>query len=455
MSATDIWLLLLAIVLIGIAGALAGADAALSRVSRLAVERAVRERRRGATELRQIVADPARYLNVALFLRVLCETTAVAVVTVVMIGLVTQTWEAVVIASLAMLVISYVLLGVAPRTLGRQHAARIALICARPLIIAAQILGPLTKLLILIGNALTPGRGFRDGPFTSEAELRDLVDLAEESAVIEDDERQMIHSVFELGDTLAREVMVPRTDMVFIERGKTLRQALSLGLRSGFSRIPVIGENADDVVGVLYLKDVTRRIFDHRDGESTEKVESVMRPPYFVPESKAADDLLKDMQANRTHIAVVVDEYGGVAGIVTIEDVLEEIVGEIADEYDVDERPMVETLPDGCLRVSARLDVEEFGELIGVEFDEDDLDDVETVGGLMAKRLGLVPIPGATIRLDDFALTAESVAGRRNRIGAVLVRRDDGRPAAKAQRDATDAATATARGSDDDDLVDS
>jgi CBS domain containing-hemolysin-like protein len=453
MSATDIWLLLLAIVLIGIAGALAGVDAALSRVSRLAVEGAVRERRRGAIALRQIVADPARYLNVALFLRVLCETAAVAVVTVVMIGLVTKTWEAVVIASVAMLVISYVLLGVAPRTLGRQHAARIALISAGPLIIAARILGPLTKLLILIGNALTPGKGFRDGPFTSEAELRDLVDLAEESALIEDDERQMIHSVFELGDTLAREVMVPRTDMVFIERGKTLRQALSLGLRSGFSRIPVIGENADDVVGVLYLKDVTRRIFDHRQGESTEKVESVMRPPYFVPESKAADDLLKDMQANRTHIAVVVDEYGGVAGIVTIEDILEEIVGEIADEYDVDERPMVETLPDGCLRVSARLDVEEFGELIGVEFAEDDLDDVETVGGLIAKRLGLVPIPGATIRLDDISLTAESVAGRRNRIGAVLVRRDDGQPAAKAGRDAT---TAAARGSDDDaDLVDS
>ncbi len=436
MTASDIWLLLLAVVLIGLAGALAGADAALSRVSRLAVDQAVRDKRPGAQALRQIVADPARYLNVALFLRVLCETTAVAVVTVVMVGLLSTTWKAVLVASTVMLVVSYVLLGVAPRTLGRQHAARLALVSARPLLVAARILGPLTKLLILIGNALTPGKGFRDGPFTSEAELRDLVDLAEESALIEDDERQMIHSVFELGDTLAREVMVPRTDMVFIERGKTLRQALSLGLRSGFSRIPVIGENADDVVGVLYLKDVTRRIFDHREGESTEKVESVMRPAYFVPESKAADELLKDMQANRTHIAVVVDEYGGVAGIVTIEDVLEEIVGEIADEYDVDEQPAVQELPDGSLRVSARLDVEEFGELIGVEFDTDDLDDVETVGGLIAKRLGLVPIPGATIRIDDTSLTAESVAGRRNRIGAVLVRRDDGLPAAASARQA-------------------
>jgi len=449
MSATDIWLLLLAAALIAVAGGLAGADAALSRVSRLAVDQAARDQRSGATALRQIIADPARYLNVALFLRVLCETTAVAVVTVVMVGLMGITWQAVAVASGLMLVVSYVLLGVAPRTLGRQHATRLALLYARPLLVAARILGPLTKLLILVGNALTPGKGFRDGPFTSEAELRDLVDLAEETALIEDDERQMIHSVFELGDTLAREVMVPRTDMVFIERGKTLRQALSLGLRSGFSRIPVIGENADDVVGVLYLKDVTRRIFDHREGESTEKVESVMRPTYFVPESKAADDLLKDMQANRTHIAVVVDEYGGVAGIVTIEDILEEIVGEIADEYDVAERPLVEQLADGSLRVSARLDVEEFSELIGVEFDEDDLDDVETVGGLMAKRLGLVPIPGATIRLDATSLTAESVAGRRNRIGAVLVRRDDGRPAAVAARKSVATATEPT-GTDDD-----
>ena len=149
----------------------------------------------------------------------------------------------------------------------------------------------------------------------------------------------MIHSVFELGETLSREVMVPRTDMVFIERHKTLRQALSLGLRSGFSRIPVIGDNEDDVVGVMYLKDIAKRVFDHRESESTQKVESVMRPAFFVPDSRAADELLKDMQGSRTHIAIVVDEYGGVAGLVTIEDILEEIVGEITDEYDVDQGP--------------------------------------------------------------------------------------------------------------------
>ena len=181
---------------------------------------------------------------------------------------------------------------------------------------------------------ITPGRGFSEGPFSSEAELRELVDLAEASQVIESGERQMIHSVFELGDTIVREVMVPRTDVVFIERHKTLRQAMSLALRSGFSRIPVIGENLDDIIGIAYLKDVTKRVFDKHEAETTERVETVIRPVMYVPDSKPVDALLREMQAERKHVAVVVDEYGGTAGLVTIEDILEEIVGEITDEYD-------------------------------------------------------------------------------------------------------------------------
>ncbi len=211
-----------------------------------------------------------------------------------------------------------------------------------------MLLGPLAALLILVGNALTPGKGYREGPFASQAELRELVDLAEASDVIEDDERQMIHSVFELGDTIVRELMVPRTEMVFIESTKTLRQALSLALRSGFSRIPVIGENVDDVVGVVYLKDLVRRTFEHHEAEHSERVASLMRPVFMVPDSKRADDLLRDMQAARVHMAVVVDEYGGTAGIVTIEDVVEEIVGEITDEYDT-EVPEVDALARGVL----------------------------------------------------------------------------------------------------------
>ena len=205
------------------------------------------------------------------------------------------------------------MIGVSPRTLGRQHADRIALVAASPTWWLARVLRLITILLILVGNALTPGKGFRDGPFSSEAELRDLVDLAEERALIEDEERQMIHSVFELGDTIVREVMVPRTDMVVIERTKTLRQAVSLALRSGFSRIPVIGDNLDDVVGMAYLKDLVRRTYEFHEGESTERVETVMRPASFVPDSKPVDEVLREMQVNQVHVAIVVDEYGGTA----------------------------------------------------------------------------------------------------------------------------------------------
>jgi magnesium and cobalt exporter, CNNM family len=413
------YLLFLAVLLVAIAGLLAGAEAAVSRVSRTAAEELVKEGRRGADRLQQVLADPARYLNLLTLLRVTAELVATVLVTVAALETFDITWQAVLVASASMVLVSYIAIGVSPRTLGRQHPAPIALAAARFVHPLARVLGPLPQLLILVGNALTPGKGFSEGPFASEAELRELVDLAEENQLIEDRERVMIHSVFELGDTIVREVMVPRTDVVFIERTKTLRQALSLALRSGFSRIPVIGEGTDDVVGVAYLKDLVRRTYVHREGESIERVDSVMRPAIFVPESKPVDELLREMQAQQTHVAIVVDEYGGTAGLVTIEDVLEEIVGEITDEYDV-EAPLIDELPDGSLRVSARLHLDELSERLDVELEDDDVD---TVGGLLAKHLGRVPIPGAQVWLHGIELTAESAQGRRNRIGTVLVRR--------------------------------
>jgi CBS domain containing-hemolysin-like protein len=317
------------------------------------------------------------------------------------------------------------MVGVSPRTIGRQHPLSTVTAASYVLLPLARILGPIPRLLILLGNALTPGKGFREGPFASEAELRALVDLAEKDDLIEDDERRMVHSVFELGDTIVREVMVPRTDLVMIERSKTVRQTLTLALRSGFSRIPVVGENEDDVVGVAYLKDLVRRTHANRDAES-EPVGSVMRPATFVPDSKPVADLLREMQRDRIHVAVVIDEYGGTAGLVTIEDILEEIVGEITDEYDR-EAPAIEPLPDGSYRITARLAVEELGELFGLELEDEDVD---TVGGLLAKALGRVPIPGsdAVVPLPEdedlpiaaIRLTAESTAGRRNRIGTLL-----------------------------------
>jgi CBS domain containing-hemolysin-like protein len=243
--------------------------------------------------------------------------------------------------------------------------------------------------------------------------------MAEARGVVERGEREMIQSVFELGDTIAREVMVPRTDIVWIESTKTVPQALALALRSGFSRIPVVAENIDDVVGIVYLKDLVRRSQDPERAKQT-KLDEVMRPPTFVPESKPIDELLREMQAAHSHMAIVIDEYGGTAGLITIEDILEEIVGEIRDEYD-DEQPPVEWLEDGSARVTARLPVEDLGEMFGVELPRGD--DVETVGGLMAQLLGRVPIAGSSVTAYGLQLTAESVGGRRNRIDTVLVRK--------------------------------
>jgi CBS domain containing-hemolysin-like protein len=420
MTPGDILLPAGAAVLVGVAGLCAAADAALSRVSRVRVEEYLREGRRGAKSLRRVVAEPPHYLNLVLLLRVVGELTAAVMVAVWAVGNFGYAWSTVLITAAVMVVVSYVVVGVSPRTIGRQHADRVALLAAPVAYRLAAVLGPVPRLLIALGNAVTPGRGFRDGPFTSEAELRDLVDLAEASKVIESDERQMIHSVFELGDTIVREVMVPRTDIVFIERTKTLRQAMSLALRSGFSRIPVVGEHEDDVVGIAYLRDLARRTYEYRESESTERVESLMRPATFVPDSLPVDELLRHMQADRIHVAVVVDEYGGTAGLVTIEDILEEIVGEITDEYDR-ELPRIEELPDGAVRVTARLPVDELEQIFGLQLEPDD-DGVETVGGLLAQALGRVPIPGATARVGILELVAEGSLGRRNRVATVVVR---------------------------------
>jgi CBS domain containing-hemolysin-like protein len=415
----DLLSLLIAAVLVVLAAFLVAGETAIARVSRARIDELKHEGVSGASKLRPLLDDRARYVNVLLFLHMLFFVAAITLVTRAFLDMLNgPTWWRMVASVLVMIVVGYVALGVAPRTLGVQHAESIALRMATPTRVLGTLLHPLAQLLILVGNALTPGKGYRQGPFASQAELRELVDLAEADDLIEDDERQMIHSVFELGDTIARELMVPRTEMVFIEQHKTLRQALSLALRSGFSRIPVIGENVDDVIGVVYLKDLVRRTFEHHEAEQSERVASLMRPVFMVPDSKSADELLREMQAARVHMAVVVDEYGGTAGIVTIEDVVEEIVGEIADEYDT-EVPEVDALAGGCYRVHARMHVEDFAELVGIEIDGDE-EGVETVGGLLAKRLGRVPITGSRITVQGWDLTAESAAGRRNRIGTVL-----------------------------------
>lgn len=412
-------------ILIGVAvlgvvlgGLLALVESALQSLSKSRAEALVRDGRRGSEHVLSITQDPAPYLNTVYFMRGLCEVSSVVLVTTVVFAHVEPLWLRLLIPIVSMSAIFFIGLGVASRTLGRQNAERVALAMARPVSALNTVLGPIPQLMILIGNILTPGRGFSDGPFSSEAELRELVDIAEASSVIEEDERQMIHSVFDLGDTIVKEVMVPRTEMVFIELGKTLRQAVSLALRSGFSRIPVVGEDVDDVVGILYLKDVIRRVYDNPNSQTSELVDSMMRPVVFCPDSKPVDDLLREMQRTRSHVVIVVDEFGGTAGLATIEDILEEIVGEIVDEFDEEIPPHVE-LGDGRFRVSSRLGIDDLGELFGRKLDDDEVD---TVLGLMAKELNLVPIPGSVVAWEGLELTAERGSGRRHTIETVLVR---------------------------------
>ena len=410
-----------AIALILLGGVFSAIDAAISTVSKARVEELVRDDRPGSARLARVIAERPRYINLVVLLRIACEATATVLMVAYLHDRFGFKW-ALLGAAAIMTVASFVGIGVGPRTLGRQRAYSIALASALPLQAISVLLTPISRLLILLGNALTPGRGFANGPFASEIELREVVDLAQQRGVVADEERKMIQSVFELGDTPAREVMVPRTEMVWIEGDKSAAQATSLAVRSGHSRMPVVGDNVDDVLGVVYLKDLVRRTYYSARAARDITVAEVMRPAVFIPDSKPLDDLLKEMQRDRVHIAMLVDEYGATAGLVTIEDVLEEIVGEIADEYDTDEVAPVEDLGDKVFRLSARLPIEDVGELYDIEFDEDL--DVDTVGGLVALELGRVPLPGAEVVSHGLRLRAEGGSDHRGRVrvGTVLVR---------------------------------
>ena len=421
-------LLIVAILLVPVAGLFAAADAALNSVSRAHDESLVREGTPGARALAKVVADRPRHVNLLLLLRLAAETTATVLVTVEFLQIFATPWVGALVAAGVMVVVSYVFIGVGPRTLGRQHPYRIGMVLAGPVRALGTLLGPLSRLLIVIGNMVTPGQGFREGPFSSEIELRELVDMASTSGVVDEGERQMIHSVFELGDTFARDVMVPRPDVVWTERDTPVEKVVRLALKSGYSRLPVLGEGIDDIVGVAYLKDLVQAQAERPEAGLSE----VMRRATFVPDSKRVDELLKEMQAARNHMAIVVDEYGGTAGVVTIEDILEEIVGEITDEYDTDEVPAIQEIDGHTRRLSARLPVEDLEELYPYVGDPDEPSpltealaeaDVDTVGGLLAQRLGKVPLPGAEAEVAGLRLRAEGGKDARGRlrITSVLV----------------------------------
>lgn len=396
------------------------ADAAMLSVSRTGLERALED----ATDRvrRRVLAqheDAPRVFATVTLARILSEAAFTVAIAGIAFTLIDSWPIALLVAILGVWTVSFIALSVSPRTIGRRRPEQVTIVLSGLIGVARVLLWPLAMAFIHIGSAFTPGGKVRGGPYATEAELRHFVDRATESEELEHDERDMIQGVFDLGDTRIRELMVPRTDMVTISEDASAEKAMRLFVRSGFSRIPVIGENVDDLLGVLYAKDVMRAIHSPWNPGSDRPVTEIMRPAMFVPEIAGADDVMRQMQQRRIHVGIVVDEYGGVCGIVTIEDILEEIVGEIADEHDRRE-PEIEDLGDGVYRVPARETVTAAGELFDLDIEDEDVD---TVGGLLAKTLGRVPVIGAEGDAHGLHLEAERTSGRRKRLSSVLVSR--------------------------------
>ncbi|WP_120521393.1 hemolysin family protein [Arthrobacter celericrescens] len=411
---TSLILVGMALVFLSFVALLTAAEAAFNFLPRHEAELAVSNGK--GTALRHIVAKPVAHMRALRFWRVWFEMAAAVAVAVVLHSLLGNVWLAGLAATGIMAVIGFVLVGVSPRQLGRAHSGGVARFTAPLIRFLCWILGPVPGWLVSIGSAVAPGAPGGDEFFFSEEEFRELVERATESDVIEDDEAELIQSVFDLGDTLVRAVMVPRTDIVSIESGSSLEDAMALFLRSGYSRIPVIAGDADQIRGIVYLKDVAAALHRPDFHAVTHDVDSLAREARFVPESKPVDELLKELQQESTHVAVVIDEYGGTAGLVTLEDLIEEIVGEIVDEYDAGVEDATD-LGDGSYRVSSRMSIDDLGELFDIDLDDDEVD---TVGGLLAKALGRVPIVGSTVDVAGISLRADRLEGRRNRVSHII-----------------------------------
>jgi len=415
LTTADLWTLVVVLVLTAVAAFLAAAETSLTRMSRARAIHLAEEQRRGAAQLLRLVEQPARFLNLVLLLVLVVQVFATALFTSVLSRLVGG-GLGVAIAATVMTILTFIFAEVAPKTYAVQQTDRAALAVAPVVYVLTRlpVLGPLTRLLIGVGNVVTPGKGLKSGPFVSEEEIRAMVDEAERDDVIEEEEREMIHSIFEFGDTILREVMTPRPDMVAVPVSTSLQEVLELILRSGYSRIPVYQDDIDNVVGLAYAKDVLRRL---HDGQADKPLADILRPAPIMPESMKAAECLREMRRRKSHMVIVIDEYGGTAGLVTIEDLLEEIVGEITDEYD-QEDPNVEPLPDGDYRVNARLGIDEVNELLDVQLPSTEWD---TIGGLLINLVGGVPREGQELEFQGLRLTAERVQGRR--IGRVRIRR--------------------------------
>lgn len=416
MSVTAILLIVAAVLLVGFAGLMTAIDAAFGVTSRSDLAE-MGEEGRNAKALARIAEDPDAHANSVAFIRVLAETTAAVLVTVAFTVIFGNIWWAMLAAAVLMTGITFVLVGASPRSFGRQHSDAM-LRGSAPIVRGLRlILGPLAQGLVVVGRKVTPGTG--RSSFTSEEQLLSMVDEAASQDLIEDDDRDLIHSVFDFTDQFVRAVMVPRTDMVTVDAAATTSDAMGLFLDRGVSRMPVVDDEADDVVGVLYLKDLVQFAFRDEVGWKGGSVRAIARPAVFVPESMRAETLLQQMKREAVHVCLVVDEHGGISGLVTLEDLIEELVGEISDEYDVPSAEIV-SIGGGRFRVSARLSLEDVGDLFGIDLEDDDVD---SIGGLLGKELGSIPQPGSTAVVRGLVLTGGPSRGRGRGIASVFVSR--------------------------------
>ena len=415
------------VLLVVLAGFFAMAETALTRMPKVKSMALLEEGRRGSKALAKVVNEPERYINPILLLVLVCHTLMATLVGTVVgaYGLIGF------IASYVIeLVVIFVLAESGPKTFAVQSTERAALFAA-PIIVAIAGFPPvrlLTRGLIGLANLLFPGRGSPAGPSTSEQEILALVGEAEQEEVIEREERELIHSIIEFGDTITREVMVARPDIVSVEGRSSVDDALEIALLSGHSRMPVYNRSIDDVLGLVYVKDLIRASRDGKANEILETIEGLVRSAHIVPETKRVAVLMREMQMEKFHMAVVVDEYGGVAGIVTLEDLIEELVGDIVDEYDTEE-PLVNDLGGGAFSVAGTIPVDEVNEKLGLNVPEDD--DWDTLGGYLFHRLGHVPDIGEHVESDGHLFTVEKMGA--NRIDRVRVE-----PASDEHRQAID-----------------
>lgn len=399
-------LIVLVGVLVALGSVLAMAETSISRMTRVRAMALREEKRRNAALLERIEEQPARYLNSVYLAVMLVQNGSAIIVAIVAERELGSAWIS--ILSAIFTLGYFVVVEAMSKTFGILHSDRVALSMAPVVFLLSRALALPTRALIGLANALLPGRGLKQGPFVSEEEIRSMADVGQQEGAIEEEEAEMIHSIFEFGDTVVREVMTARPDMIAVQRDAPLDDVLDLMLKHGFSRMPVSGDSPDNIVGIAYAKDIMRRL--HNGGRKREpRLKDLVRPAFFVPDSKRVSELLREMQANKTHMAIVVDEYGDVAGLVTLEDLLEEIVGEIHDEYDRAEAE-VEPVDDQTVRVAGRFSIDELSDLLGVELPDTEWD---TVGGLMAGLLGKVPKKGDEVAYGGLTFRAERVQKRR------------------------------------------